>query len=226
MLGWKGHWYLYNSIWPLSTFRTLIIFQYNLDKEAGDRQIYHRYCMERAAVHCSQVFTTVSEITGVEAEHLLKRKPGKCLSYVPQVSGTMIGESSLMLARRVAYWFSASLVAQGILARKLAGPVVSAKYKRFQPGKWPDCSQCIPWPQLGEWFTYENMLIPCRLFNASSNIFSWIWYSRHHQSLTFLDVIVPNGLNVVKFSAIHEFQNLHAIYKEKIHDFVRGHFYG
>uniref|UniRef100_K1QSC1 Glycogen [starch] synthase n=1 Tax=Magallana gigas TaxID=29159 RepID=K1QSC1_MAGGI len=91
------------------------IDKYNLDKEAGDRQIYHRYCMERAAVHCSQVFTTVSEITGVEAEHLLKRKP---------------------------------------------------------------------------------------------------------------DVIVPNGLNVVKFSAIHEFQNLHAIYKEKIHDFVRGHFYG
>lgn len=86
-----------------------------LDKEAGDRQIYHRYCMERAAVHTSHVFTTVSEITGMEAEHLLKRKP---------------------------------------------------------------------------------------------------------------DVITPNGLNVVKFSAIHEFQNLHAIYKEKIHDFVKGHFYG
>lgn len=42
----------------------------------------------------------------------------------------------------------------------------------------------------------------------------------------FLDVITPNGLNVKKFSAIHEFQNLHALAKEKIHDFVRGHFYG
>ncbi|CAG5123259.1 unnamed protein product, partial [Candidula unifasciata] len=89
--------------------------KFNLDKEAGDRQIYHRYCMERAAVHCSHIFTTVSEITGVEAEHLLKRKP---------------------------------------------------------------------------------------------------------------DVITPNGLNVVRFSALHEFQNLHAINKEKINDFVRGHFYG
>ncbi|WAR02953.1 GYS1-like protein [Mya arenaria] len=86
-----------------------------LDKEAGDRQIYHRYCMERAAAHTAHVFTTVSEITGVEAEHLLKRKP---------------------------------------------------------------------------------------------------------------DIITPNGLNVKKFSAIHEFQNLHAVYKEKIHDFVKGHFYG
>ena len=42
----------------------------------------------------------------------------------------------------------------------------------------------------------------------------------------FLDVITPNGLNVIKFSALHEFQNLHAIYKEKISDFIRGHFYG
>jgi len=38
--------------------------------------IYHRYCMERAAVHCAHVFTTVSQVTGDEAEHLLKRRPG------------------------------------------------------------------------------------------------------------------------------------------------------
>ncbi|KAF9895919.1 glycogen synthase isoform 1, partial [Lobosporangium transversale] len=38
--------------------------------------------------------------------------------------------------------------------------------------------------------------------------------------------VLPNGLNVVKFSAMHEFQNLHAVSKERIHDFVRGHFYG
>jgi glycogen(starch) synthase len=86
-----------------------------VDEEAGKRQIYHRYCMERAASHLAHVFTTVSEITGFEAEHLLKRKA---------------------------------------------------------------------------------------------------------------DVITPNGLNVKKFSALHEFQNLHAISKDKIHEFVRGHFYG
>ncbi|PNF40545.1 Glycogen [starch] synthase [Cryptotermes secundus] len=89
--------------------------KFSVDEEAGKRQIYHRYCMERAASHLAHVFTTVSEITGYESEHLLKRKP---------------------------------------------------------------------------------------------------------------DVITPNGLNVKKFSAIHEFQNLHAISKEKIHEFVRGHFYG
>ncbi|CAO2607109.1 Glycogen [starch] synthase, liver [Lemmus lemmus] len=89
--------------------------KFDIDKEAGERQIYHRYCMERASVHCAHVFTTVSEITAIEAEHILKRKP---------------------------------------------------------------------------------------------------------------DVVTPNGLNVKKFSAVHEFQNLHAMYKAKIQDFVRGHFYG
>ncbi|XP_043514270.1 glycogen [starch] synthase [Frieseomelitta varia] len=88
---------------------------FNVDEEAGKRQIYHRYCMERAATHLAHIFTTVSDITGFEAEHLLKRKP---------------------------------------------------------------------------------------------------------------DIITPNGLNVKKFAALHEFQNLHAVSKEKIHEFVRGHFYG
>ncbi|KAH8243503.1 hypothetical protein KR032_007910 [Drosophila birchii] len=89
--------------------------KFAVDEEAGKRQIYHRYCLERGATHLAHVFTTVSEITGYEAEHLLKRKP---------------------------------------------------------------------------------------------------------------DIITPNGLNVKKFSAIHEFQNLHAVAKEKINEFVRGHFYG
>ena len=86
-----------------------------MDVEAGNRQIYHRYCIERASSHVAHVMTTVSDITSIEAEHLLKRKP---------------------------------------------------------------------------------------------------------------EIITPNGLNVKKFAALHEFQNLHAKAKEKINEFVRGHFYG
>uniref|UniRef100_A0AAY4AWZ8 Glycogen [starch] synthase n=1 Tax=Denticeps clupeoides TaxID=299321 RepID=A0AAY4AWZ8_9TELE len=89
--------------------------KFNLDKEAGERQIYHRCCLERAAVHCAHVFTTVSQITAVEANHMLHRNP---------------------------------------------------------------------------------------------------------------DVVTPNGLNVKKFSAMHEFQNLHSTNKTQIQEFVRGHFYG
>ncbi|XP_026065312.1 glycogen [starch] synthase, liver-like [Carassius auratus] len=89
--------------------------KFNIDREAGERQIYHRYCLERTAVHCAHVFTTVSQITAVEANHMVHRQP---------------------------------------------------------------------------------------------------------------DVVTPNGLNVRKFSAMHEFQNLHSLNKAKIQEFVRGHFYG
>ena len=40
-----------------------------------------------------------------------------------------------------------------------------------------------------------------------------------------VDVVVPNGINLHRFAALHEFQNLHQKYKEKIHDFVMGHFF-
>ncbi|XP_062928454.1 glycogen [starch] synthase, liver isoform X2 [Mobula hypostoma] len=89
--------------------------KFDVDKEAGERQIYHRYCIERATAHCAHVFTTVSAITAIEAENMIKKKP---------------------------------------------------------------------------------------------------------------DVITPNGLNIKKFSAMHEFQNLHALYKSRIQEFIRGHFYG
>lgn len=89
--------------------------KFDLDKEAGDRNIYHRYCLERAAAHCAHTFTTVSKITGLESKYLLRREP---------------------------------------------------------------------------------------------------------------DVITPNGLNVIKFAALHEFQNRHAVAKEKLNQFIQGHFYG
>ena len=39
------------------------------------------------------------------------------------------------------------------------------------------------------------------------------------------DAILPNGLNIERFTVLHEFQNLHRIYKERIHDFVIAHFF-
>jgi glycogen(starch) synthase len=50
------------------------LHRFDVDYEAGRRQIYHRYCVERGAAHCSDVFTTVSHITAYEAENLLKKK--------------------------------------------------------------------------------------------------------------------------------------------------------
>lgn len=39
------------------------------------------------------------------------------------------------------------------------------------------------------------------------------------------DLVLPNGLNITRFAATHEFQNLHVKYKENIHEFVMGHFF-
>jgi glycogen(starch) synthase len=39
------------------------------------------------------------------------------------------------------------------------------------------------------------------------------------------DVIMPNGLNIERFVALHEFQNLHRDYKNMITQFVMGHFF-
>lgn len=39
------------------------------------------------------------------------------------------------------------------------------------------------------------------------------------------DLLVPNGLNVERFTALHEFQNLHKLYKDKINQFTIGHFF-
>ena len=86
----------------------------NPDEAARYYTIWSKYAIERAAAHASHIFTTVSEVTAREAEHLLGRKP---------------------------------------------------------------------------------------------------------------DFVLPNGLNTHQFAALHEFQNLHLKYKERIHEFVMGHFF-
>ncbi len=39
------------------------------------------------------------------------------------------------------------------------------------------------------------------------------------------DCVLPNGLNIERFVALHEFQNLHREYRDQIQRFVMGHFF-
>jgi len=87
---------------------------YDWEKEANHFNIRHIVDIERAAAHGAHVFSTVSDITSIECEHLLGRKP---------------------------------------------------------------------------------------------------------------DVVLPNGLNINRFEMLHKFQNTHQKNKEKINDFVMGHFF-
>ena len=52
---------------------------YNADAEADKYGIGPRHRIEKAAAHASNVFTTVSEVTASEAEHLLGRSPDRVL---------------------------------------------------------------------------------------------------------------------------------------------------
>lgn len=40
-----------------------------------------------------------------------------------------------------------------------------------------------------------------------------------------VDMVTPNGINIERFAALHEFQNMHQEYKEKIHEFTIAHFF-
>ncbi|MDD5484208.1 MAG: glycosyltransferase [Kiritimatiellae bacterium] len=40
-----------------------------------------------------------------------------------------------------------------------------------------------------------------------------------------VDQVLPNGINVERFTARHESENLHVVYKERINQFVIGHFF-
>lgn len=63
----------------------------------------------------------------------------------------------------------------------------------------------------------------CDVFTTVSHITA---YEAEHLLKRKPDGVLPNGLNVVKFQAVHEFQNLHAVKKAKINEFIKGHFYG
>eukprot|EP01133_Synstelium_polycarpum_P017023 gene17023-20280_t len=65
---------------------------------------------------------------------------------------------------------------------------------------------------------------------SEAHVFTTVSEITAYESETILqrkaDVILPNGLKLDKFTALHEFQNLHAKYKNVLNEFVRGHFYG
>lgn len=68
-----------------------------------------------------------------------------------------------------------------------------------------------------------------RLAAQQSHVFTTVSDVTARECEVFLgrnpDLILPNGLNVTRFAATHEFQNLHVKFKANIHNFVMGHFF-
>lgn len=78
-------------------------------------------------------------------------------------------------------------------------------------------------------YNIEPRFLLERLATQSAHVFTTISSVTARETARFLgrtpDFILPNGITLERFTALHEFQNLHLKYKEEIHQFVMGHFF-
>lgn len=85
------------------------------------------------------------------------------------------------------------------------------------------------WAHEAKHFNVEHIVNIERAATHGAHVFSTVSDITGEECKVFLgrepDVILPNGLNVDRFEAMHEFQNMHLNYKEKINEFVMSHFF-
>ena len=85
------------------------------------------------------------------------------------------------------------------------------------------------WKREAQHYGIETQATIERLSAQQAHVFTTVSDVTARECEVFLgrnpDLILPNGLNVTRFAAVHEFQNLHVRFKEKIHEFVMGHFF-
>lgn len=97
----------------------------------------------------------------------------------------------------------------------------SAEYQDRIPG--------LDWHETARRFNLEPQVMFERAAAHAAHVFATVSKVTAHECEHLLgrkpEVILPNGLNIERFVALHEFQNLHRIFKEKIHQFVIGHFF-
>lgn len=103
---------------------------------------------------------------------------------------------------------------------------------RYLAGDNPDFYNHLPFlnpdAEAKKYLIYPKYQIEKAAAHAST-VFSTVSEVTSYEAEKLLgrrpEVILPNGLNIHRFAALHEFQNLHRQYKEKIHEFVSGHFF-
>jgi glycogen(starch) synthase len=85
------------------------------------------------------------------------------------------------------------------------------------------------WRAAAQRFNMEGEIMLERAAAHAAHVFTTVSeitaYECQHLLGRKPDILVPNGLNIERFTALHEFQNLHRIHKEKLHEFVTGHFF-
>jgi glycogen(starch) synthase len=103
------------------------------------------------------------------------------------------------------------------------------RYLAMNNGAFYEHLPFMDWAKEAKNFNIEAQVQIERAATHGAHVFTTVSDVTARECVQFLgrepDVILPNGLNIERFVALHEFQNLHKIYKDKISEFVRGHFF-
>jgi glycogen(starch) synthase len=87
----------------------------------------------------------------------------------------------------------------------------------------------VDWAAEARHFNIETAVTIERAAAHGSHVFTTVSELTVRECIYLLDripdAVLPNGLNIERFVALHEFQNLHQQYKSKIHEFVMAHFF-
>lgn len=87
----------------------------------------------------------------------------------------------------------------------------------------------LDWKKEAKYFNVESTIELERAAAHGCHVFSTVSDVTAQECIQLLgrkpDIVVPNGLNIERFSVMHEVQMQHQTYKEQIHEFVMGHFF-
>ncbi len=103
------------------------------------------------------------------------------------------------------------------------------RYLAMNDPKFYDHLPFVDWAKEAQHFNIEPSVQLERAAAHGCHVFTTVSEVTAHECRYLLgrnpDMILPNGINNQRFENLHEFQNLHLEYKEKIHQFVMAHFF-
>lgn len=103
------------------------------------------------------------------------------------------------------------------------------RYLAMNDPNFYDNLMLVDWRAQARSFNIEPAVSMERAAAHGSHVFTTVSELTVRECIYLLDripdAVLPNGLNIERFVALHEFQNLHKLYKDKIHEFVMAHFF-
>jgi glycogen(starch) synthase len=103
------------------------------------------------------------------------------------------------------------------------------RYLAMNDPEFYDHLMRVDWQAESRHFNIEPAVQMERAAAHGSHVFTTVSELTVRECIYLLDripdAVLPNGLNIERFVALHEFQNLHQQYKGQIHEFVMAHFF-